>query len=542
MSVPKVKVQRTLFDVPVLVGALFAATDRYRVFREKILPALYACREQLAGLYCADNGRPGIEPVELAGVTLLQFMEKAPDRQAAENVRLHLGWKFALELELGDVGFHATSLVNFRARLLEGGQERVAFDALLQALRAEGLIRKRSAQRLDSTHVLGCVAKMSRLECVRETMRLVLETIKRLGAMDKLEGWATWAERYVDSELPWHRLSQEDLQEKFVQAGADALRLIMWLRSQPAVLRDSEQTLVLERVFLEQYEVSAAGPERRAVQSSGNVNNPHDPDAQWAAKDQAKTKTWVGYKAQIAETTNEGCEPKAKGEPTEQFITAVVTTEAIASDLDGMQRVKAKEAVVGQETPVAWHVDAAYVTDDTLAEAKQEDYELIGPARPSRNSSGELLYDADQFEVEVANRQAVCPAGHVSTQCSRLENQESGEVQYRFEWASHCDGCGMQRQCTKSRSGRRMLVVGEHHDLLQQRRREMKTDVFKHRMRFRNSIEGTISEFTRGGGRRTRYRGLAKTALANHFQGAAINARRWISLVQWQQEIREPAG
>ena len=69
MSMPKAKVQRTLFDVPVLVGGLFAATDRYRVFREKILPALVACREQLAGLYCADNGRPGIEPVLLAGVT-----------------------------------------------------------------------------------------------------------------------------------------------------------------------------------------------------------------------------------------------------------------------------------------------------------------------------------------------------------------------------------------------------------------------------------------------------------------------------------------
>jgi len=325
-----------------------------------------------------------------------------------------------------------------------------------------------------------------------------------------------------------------------VQAGADALRLIMWLRSQPAVLRDSEQTLVLERVFLEQYEVSAAGPERRAVQSSGNVNNPHDPDAQWAAKDQAKTKTWVGYKAQIAETMEEGCAPKAKGEPTEQFIAAVVTTEAIASDLDGMQRVKAAEAVVGQETPVAWHVDAAYVTDDTLAEAKQEGYELIGPARPSRNSSGEL-YDADQFEVEVANRRAVCPAGHVSTQCSRLENQESGGVQYRFEWAGQCDGCARQKQCTKSRSGRRMVVVGEHHDLLQRRRREMKTEAFRRRLRNRNSLEGTISEFTRGGGRRSRYRGIAKTTLANYFHGTAINARRWISLVQWQ-EVREPAA
>ena len=44
---------------PLLVGELFAATDRYRVFREKILPALVACREQLAGLYSLTMGGRG---------------------------------------------------------------------------------------------------------------------------------------------------------------------------------------------------------------------------------------------------------------------------------------------------------------------------------------------------------------------------------------------------------------------------------------------------------------------------------------------------
>ena len=104
------------------------------------------------------------------------------------------------------------------------------------------------------------------------------------------------------------------------------------------------------------------------------------------------------------------------------------------------------------------------------------------------------------------------------------------------------DSCELQKQCTTSRSSRRMLVVGEHHDLLQQRRREMQTDEFKERMRQRNGIEGTVSEFARGGGRRSRYRGLAKTSLANYFQGAAVNANRWIRLSQWQVEKRQEAA
>ena len=63
----------------------------------------------------------------------------------------------------------------------------------------------------------------------------------------------------------------------------------------------------------------------------------------------------------------------------------------------------------------------------------------------------------------------------------------------------------------------------------------MKTDEFKEKMHLRNAIEGTMSEFARGGGRRTRYRGLAKTTLANYFQGAAVNAGRWIRLEQHRQ-------
>ena len=58
----------------------------------------------------------------------------------------------------------------------------------------------------------------------------------------------------------------------------------------------------------------------------------------------------------------------------------------------------------------------------------------------------------------------------------------------------------------------------------------------KEQMHQRNGIEGTISEFTRGGGRRIRYRGLNKTTLANCFMGAAVNANRWIRLVQWETE------
>lgn len=540
MSLPQAKVQRTLFDVAVLVSDLFPEGNRYRLFREKILPVLHAKRAELCALYCEDNGRPAVEPVVVTGVTLLQFMEKVPDRKAAENVRLHLGWKYALDLEVDDTGFHYSSLCNFRERLVEGEAERIGFDSILDALRESGLVRKRSRQRLDSTHVLGNVARMSRLECVREAIRLFIELVKRCRLEASLPDYAVYVERYCESQVQWHRLSKEALAEKAAQAGRDALRLICWLRQQPALIRDHDKAVLLERVFLEQYNLESSSMALRKREESGTVKNPHDPDAQWSSKDLAKTKTWVGYKLQLAETVPDSDEAKKKGEPTEQFITEVTTTEAIASDLDGMARNLHAQAEYQNDEPAELYVDSAYVTDDTLADAQAQGREIIGPARKPGNPTHMLA--VDEFDIDIANRQAICPAGHTSRQCSLIHDHYNGSVYYRFEWAGLCDDCDLQKQCTRRKDSRRHVSVGMHHNLLQQRRREVQTAEFKFKMHRRNAIEGTISEFTRLGGRRTRYKGFVKTTLANYFQGAAVNANRWIRLAQWEVEKQKKAA
>jgi hypothetical protein len=119
MSVRPIDGQRSFYDTDYLAGNLFGPANRYRLFREKIWPKLLELGPKLDGLYCAENGRPPIDPVLLCGVTLLQFMERAADRRASEQVVYHLGWKYALDLALDYGGFHSTVLVYFRDRLEE---------------------------------------------------------------------------------------------------------------------------------------------------------------------------------------------------------------------------------------------------------------------------------------------------------------------------------------------------------------------------------------------------------------------------------------
>jgi len=424
-------------------------------------------------------------------------------------------------------------LCNFRKRLVKHEEERLAFDAILDGLREAGLVRRKVRQRLDSTHVLGLVSAMSRLDVVWQTLRGAVEALRKTAGALALESWGRLVEVYAETEPDWRGLKKAELAAKFQQAGRDAHGLLSWLDGQSSPLRELEAVALLRRVFAEQFEVGPDGPQRREAEPSGAVKNPHDPEAQWSTKDQDGKKAWVGYKAQIAETVPDDDEPKPKGEPTGQFLTDLTTTEAIASDLDGMGRSLKAQGEAGQEPPPELYVDAGYVTDDTLAQAKAEGRELIGPARPCPQKDGML--SADQFDVDLAARRATCPAGKASTQCSHIHDADQGSTYWRFEWGAQCDTCELRPRCTKSRTGRRILAVGEHHDLLQARRREMQTPQFQQRMHRRNAIEGTVSELVRLGLRRTRYRGLAKTRLHGYLVGAACNIGRWLRLEAWRR-------
>jgi transposase len=59
---------------------------------------------------------PREHPWRLALVSILQFLEGLPDRQAAEAVRSRIDVKYLLGLPLSHPGFHYSVLSEFRSR------------------------------------------------------------------------------------------------------------------------------------------------------------------------------------------------------------------------------------------------------------------------------------------------------------------------------------------------------------------------------------------------------------------------------------------
>ena len=215
-------------------------------------------REAVGPLFQTDDfallfprlGQPALDPARLALVTVFQYLEGVSDRQAAENVRRCIDWKYALALPLEDRGFDASVLSEFRTRLVEGQAEQGLFDTVLTCLRERGLLRARGRQRTDSTHVLAAIRTLNRLACVAETLRHALNELADV-VPDWLRTQITpdWFDRYrlrvEEYRLPKDKAERQQLAETIGRDGFTLLQAIdaataptgLWARPALQVLR-----------------------------------------------------------------------------------------------------------------------------------------------------------------------------------------------------------------------------------------------------------------------------------------------------------------
>jgi transposase len=181
-------------DTARVAHAAFPKGNRYLELRD-VLGVIYT-DTQFADLF-ASRGHPAVAPWRLALVTVMQFAEGLSDRQAAEAVRARIDGKYMLGLELSDPGFDRSVLCEFRARLVVGNAPQRLLDAFLEACKQQGYLKARGRQRTDSTHVLGALRVLNRIERLAETLRATLNALATV-APEWGRTWvpSEWYERY----------------------------------------------------------------------------------------------------------------------------------------------------------------------------------------------------------------------------------------------------------------------------------------------------------------------------------------------------------
>jgi len=510
------------------------ACVRFVLYAQHVRPVIEERASELDAMYDPTMGRPELPPALLVGITLLQMMERVTDREAVSLCRFDLRWRFALNITDYEVKINASTLSVFRGRLARHDKARLVLDAALESMRRVGYLKKKGTVRIDSTHVLGCLAKLSRLECVRETLRLTLDFLKEFGGV---AAWEPWVTRHTDEtkQLKKGNLEKAQLERHMMQTGADIRDVLARVDKLGSVVAESQPVALLRRVFNENFEVTETNSLiQLESQPPGAVHNPHDPEAEWSTKGATGKAGWVGWKTQVCETTPETlCE---KGEPTTAVITAVVTQQATTSDHGSLTPVLETHILNGQDAPDIAHADAGYISGPELARAEEKGFELCGPV-PAPPHSGGNRFGTDAFNVDLQARKAICPAGKISCACSKITESRDKRTYYYFEWAeTNCVICPLRDQCLsmKKKQTRRNIQVSEFHEYSQARRNLCKTLEYQTRMHMRSAIEGTNSELKRGYGLgRARYRGLKRTDIQMQYTAAACNIRRWANRLCW---------
>lgn len=516
------------FDIPELTTkvahAAFPKGNLYLQLRHE-LGTIYK-DEQFAELYAYD-GQPALSPWRLALITVVQFAENLPDRQAAEAVRSRIDLKYLLGLELTDPGFDYSVLCEFRARLVAGDVLSLLLDRLLEVLKEKGIVKNRGRQRTDSTHILAAVRDLSRLELVGKTMLHALNSLSTVNP-----NWlkaivpTDWPERYnrhwEDYRLPSTKAERLELGEQVGRDGSFLLKAIYeantatWLREIPAI--QTLRQVWLQNFFEDQGQLRwrHAG---NIPPSAKMICSPFDIEARYNIKRQT---AWMGYKVHLTET----CDPE---EP--HLITHVITTEATEQDTGVVNDLH--DALAQKKlTPSEHFLDQGYSDSHSIITAHQtHGIEMIMPMRTDHSWQKQAGqgYALSDFQIDWTAQQVTCPQGKKSA--SWVPGQDKkGHLRYEVRFnTSDCGPCKAQSLCTKAKRPRRKITIRPqaHNDLLQNMRNAQQTEEFQLRYATRAGVEGAISQAVVAlAMRRSRYRGLAKTHLQHVATAAAINIKR----------------
>ncbi len=255
-----------------------------------------------------------------------------------------------------------------------------------------------------------------------------------------------------------------------------------------------------------------------------------DPDARHTRKSPEARRD--GYRAHVAADPETGIitdekMTKAAGQDNsdpavaEQFL----AREATGEDSDGTGAAQAAaEAAASQDSggdrdgdQLAWYGDSAYGTGDLRDAIGKAGHRAVIKPKPLQPAV-EGGFTLDNFTASPGDRTVTCPGG-VARPITPSRNVTFGAA---------CRHCPLRERCTKSKTGR-TLILHEHDDLLRQARAGwaastgLREDYAKHRP----NVERAVAQVATWRGRRLklRYRGTAKNHAWLKRRTAALNLR-----------------
>jgi hypothetical protein len=170
--------------------------------------------------------------------------------------------------------------------------------------------------------------------------------------------------------------------------------------------------------------------------------------------------------------------------------------------------------------------DMAYSDGDVREAVEAEGTEMVAKVPPVTNSG---RFPKTDFTIDSAAGTVSCPAGNTTADARKIKDHKGRRaVAYRFDRAT-CAACPLRERCTTG-SGGRQIVVGRHHERIENARKAQTEPGTKALLRRRSKVERKIDHLQDLGMRASRYRGRRKTKLQALLAATVANFKRLVVL------------
>jgi Transposase DDE domain/Transposase domain (DUF772) len=499
---------RDLLDARALVGHLVPEASMFEFLAEH-RQELYPDGE-FEDLFPSGKGRPSIPASVMASVLTLQTLHDFSDRETAEAARCDLRWKVATGMALDHKGFDPSTLVYWRKRLAKSDRPHRINDAVKNVIEQTGILGGRRKRAVDSTILADAVA-------TQDTVTQLISAIRRVGRQvpGAAEQIAAVCTGHDYSQLGKPRIDWDDPGAKggLVSALVNDANALVAALAGAELEGDAEVALALLALVAGQDVEPAEGSDgtdgrwriaRRVAPD--RVVSTVDPEARHTRKSPENRRD--GYRAHVT------AEPE----------TGIITDEQLtkAAGTDNSDPAVAEEFLDRESEPRTWYGDSAYGTGDLRGAIDDAGHDAVIKPKPLQTPvpGG---FSVDDFTVDEPAQTVTCPAGNTRPISRKTRAAAFGAL---------CRNCPLRQQCTKSKTGRK-IVLHDRDDLLRQARAEWRADpeLRENYRTFRPNVERVISQIASRGGRRLklRYRGTAKNNAWLKRRTTALNLRNLIS-------------
>jgi hypothetical protein len=502
-------VDRELLDAEALVGHLvpegsmfaFLAAQRRDLFPDG----------EFEDLFPSGRGRPSIPAAVMASILVLQTLGDLSDRETAEAARCDLRWKVATGMALDDAGFDPSTLVYWRRRLAKSQRPHRVNDAVKRVVEQTGILRGRRKRAVDSTILADAVA-------TQDTITQLISAIRRVGrqvpgAAEQIAAVCTGHD-YGRPDKPRIDWDDPDAKDALVSALVNDANALVATLSDAELEGDAEFALALLALVAGQDVEPAEGSD--GTDGRWRIARRVAPDRVISTVDENARHT-----RKSPENRRDGYRAHVAADPETGIITDQELTKAAGTE--NSDPAVAEKFLDAEDETCEWYGDSAYGTGDlrgAIADTGAD--EAVIKPKPLQ-APVEGGFTVDDFTVDEQAGTVTCPAGNTRPISTKSRTATFGAL---------CRDCPLRERCTRSKTGRQ-IVLHPRDDLLRQARRDWadKPELREKYRKTRPNVERVISQIASRGGRRLklRYRGTTKNNAWLTRRTAGLNLRNLIS-------------